>query len=117
MPNIASINGVDEGEADSLSANVASISGASPTVILDTSGAASHTPTITVTGGTFGTVTATIIRTARSTYTNPNYSAVCTLADGTVTVTDANIDRVLESDSSHLAGTCLLYTSPSPRDS
>ena len=108
MGTIASINGVDEGEADSLSANVASISGASPTVILDTSGDASHTPTVTNAGGTFGIVTATIIRTARTPYTNPNYSAVCTLADGTVTVTDANIDRVLESDSSHLAGTLVI---------
>ena len=108
MPNIASISGVDEGEAASLSANISSVSGVSPTSILDTSGAASYTPTVSVVGGIFGAVTATVIRTARSPYTNPNFSAVCTLADGTVTVTDANIDRVLESDSSHLAGTLII---------
>ena len=108
MPNIASISGVDEGEAASLSANISSVSGVSPNLILDTSGAASFTPTVSVVGGTFGAVTATVIRTVRTPYTNPNFSAECTLADGTVTVTDANIDRVLESDSSHLAGTLII---------
>lgn len=101
MGTIASMNGVDD-------ANITSVSGVSPTVILDTSGAASFTPTVSVVGGTFGAVTATVIRTVRAPYTNPNFSAECTLADGTVTVTDANIDRVLESDSSHLAGTLII---------
>ena len=65
-------------------------------------------PTISLNSATpvFGTVTVTISN--HSDYTNPNYSAVCTLDDGTVTVTDANIDRVLESDESHLAGTLKL---------
>lgn len=65
-------------------------------------------PTISLNSATpvFGAVTVTISN--HSDYTNPNYSAVCTLDDGTVTVTDANIDRVLESDESHLAGTLKL---------
>ena len=65
-------------------------------------------PTISLNSATpvFGAVTVTISN--HSDYTNPNYSAVCTLEDGTVTVTDANIDRVLESDESHLAGTLKL---------
>ena len=92
MPNIASISGVDEGEAASLSANISSVSGVSPTLILDTSGDASFTPTVSVAGGTFGVITATVIRTVRTPYTNPNFSAECTLADG----------------SSHLAGTLII---------
>ena len=65
-------------------------------------------PTISLNSATpvFGALTVTISN--HSDYTNPNYSAVCTLDDGTVTVTDANIDRVLESDESHLAGTLKL---------
>lgn len=65
-------------------------------------------PTISLNSATpvFGALTVTISN--HSDYTNPNYSAVCTLEDGTVTVTDANIDRVLESDESHLAGTLKL---------
>ena len=65
-------------------------------------------PTISLNSATpvFGALTVTISN--HSDYTNPNYSAVCTLDDGTVIVTDANIDRVLESDESHLAGTLKL---------
>jgi len=70
---------------------------------------ATTTPSVSTSGGLFGSVTVTISNHAN--YTNPNYSAVCTLADGTVTVTDANIDRVLESDKSHLAGTLTLADS------
>lgn len=66
---------------------------------------ATATPSVSLAGGGFGFVTATITKSGGGSYTNPNYSAVCTLADGTVTVTDANIDRNLESDGSHLAGT------------
>ena len=95
-PSIGSINGVDD-------ANISSFSGQTPS--LDLSGSASTAPSVSIAGGTFGTVTATITKSGGGTYTNPNYSAECTLADGTVTVTDANIDRSLESDNSHLAGT------------
>tara|TARA_R100001443_G_scaffold1329_2_gene4963 strand:- start:418 stop:1260 length:843 start_codon:yes stop_codon:yes gene_type:complete len=66
---------------------------------------ATTTPSVSLSGGGFGVVTATITKSGGGTYTNPNYSAQCALADGTVTVTDANIDRNLESDASHLAGT------------
>lgn len=66
---------------------------------------ATATPTISLSSATpvFGKLTVTVSNHAN--YTNPNYSAECTLADGTVTVTDANIDRNLESDGSHLAST------------
>ena len=83
--------------------DISNVNGQSPNV--DLSGSVSPIPSVSVSGGVFGAVEATITKAGGGTYTNPNYSAECTLADGTVTVTDANIDRVLESDSSHLAGT------------
>jgi hypothetical protein len=70
-----------------------------------TTAPATTTPSVSLSGGTFGVVEATVTKSGGGSYTNPNYSAVCTLADGTVTVTDAKITRNLESDSSHLAGT------------
>ena len=70
-----------------------------------TTAPATTTPSVSLSGGTFGVIEATVTKSGGGSYTNPNYSAVCTLADGTVTVTDANIDRNLESDGSHLAGT------------
>lgn len=94
MGTIASLNGVDD-------ANISSVNEQTPN--LDLSGSASTTPSVSTSGGLFGQVDATITKSGGGTYTNPNYSAECTLADGTVTVTDANIDRVLESDSSHLS--------------
>jgi len=94
-PSIGSINGVDD-------ANISSFSGQTPN--LDLSGSASTAPSVSVSGGVFGILEATITKSGGGTYTNPNYSAECTLADGTVTVTDANIDRNLESDLSHLSG-------------
>lgn len=94
MGTIASMNGVDD-------ANISSVNGQTPN--LDLSGSASTAPSVSTSGGLFGIVEATVTKSGGGTYTNPNYSAECTLADGTVTVTDANIDRVLESDSSHLS--------------
>lgn len=94
MGTVASINGVDD-------ANISSVNGQTPN--LDLSGSASTTPSVSLSGGFFGIVEATVTKSGGGTYTNPNYSAECTLADGTVTATDANIDRVLESDSSHLS--------------
>ena len=70
-----------------------------------TTAPATTTPSVSISGGTFGVFEATITKSGGGSYTNPNYSAVATLADGTVTVTDANIDRSLESDLSHLSGT------------
>ena len=83
--------------------DISNVNGQTPN--LDLSGSVSPIPSVSVSGGTFGVVTATITKAGGGTYTNPNYSAECTLADGTVTVTDANMDRFLESDLSHLAGT------------
>ena len=95
MPDIAFYNSVS---AD----GITKVDGQSPQ--LDLSGIASPIPRVSIAGGTFGAITATVTKDSEGTYTNPNYSAVATLADGTVTVTDANIDRNLESDSSHLSG-------------
>jgi hypothetical protein len=95
MPFIASINRIDD-------ANISSVNG--PTPNLDLSRSASTAPSVSTSGGGFGFVTATITKSGGGTYTNPNYSVECTLADGTVTVTDANIGRFLESDKSHLSG-------------
>ena len=66
------------------------------------------TPSVSLAGGTFGVVTATITKSGGGEYTNPNYSAEATVTEGgrtDVVVTDANMDRVLESDLYHLAGT------------
>ena len=82
--------------------DISKVNGISPT--LDLSSTVSPIPSVSLAGGTFGVVTATVTKDGGGTYTNPNYSAVATLADGTVTVTDANIDRNLESDLSHLSG-------------
>lgn len=78
-----------------------SVNGQTPN--LDLSGSISPIPSVSLAGGTFGQVVATITKSGGGVYTNPNYGAECTLADGTVTVTDANIDRTLESDKSHLS--------------
>ena len=78
------------------------------TLPTSTTAPATTTPTISIDSATpvFGIATVTISN--HSDYTNPNYSMVSKLADGTVIVTDANVDRVLESDESHLAGTLKL---------
>lgn len=95
MPNINYINSAKYDE-------ISKVNGISPT--LDLSSTISPIPSVSLAGGIFGVVTATVTKDGGGTYTNPNYSAVATLADGTVTVTDANIDRNLESDLSHLSG-------------
>ncbi len=93
-PDLTNINGVDMG-------NIASINGQDAP---SGSGTATTTPSVSVSGGLFGVVTVTITKSGGGTYTNPNYQAISTLADGTVTVTDANTNRSLESDESHLSG-------------
>lgn len=57
------------------------------------SGTATTTPTISLTGGVFGQVTATV--TNHSSYTNPNYECVVT-AGGTTTVADADVNHTLD---------------------
>jgi hypothetical protein len=66
------------------------------------------TPSVSLAGGTFGLVTATITKSGGGEYTNPNYEVLSKLADDTVMVANADVDRVLESDGSHLAGTLLI---------
>lgn len=64
------------------------------------------TPSVAVASQIFGEVTFTITKSGGGEYTNPNYGGTSSaLGDGTVTVSDTNVDRFLESDSSHLAGT------------
>tara|TARA_R110002020_G_C16106103_1_gene759100 strand:- start:55 stop:888 length:834 start_codon:yes stop_codon:yes gene_type:complete len=62
-------------------------------------------PTVSINSANpvFGVVTVTISN--HSSYTNPNYSVVSKLSDGTVMVAETDVDRTLESDASHLAGT------------
>ena len=93
-PDLTNINGVDMG-------NIASINGQDAP---SGSGTATTAPSLSLAGGGFGYVTATITKSGGGTYTNPNYQVVTTLADGTVTVTDANVNRSLESDESHITG-------------
>ena len=97
-PDLTNINGVDMG-------NIASINGQDAP---SGSGTATTAPSVSVSGGLFGVVTVTITKSGGGTYTNPNYQAISTLADGTVTVTDANTNRSLESDESHLSGVLTL---------
>jgi len=95
VPDIDNLNGVDMGDIASINGQDAPSGGGA---------AATTAPSVAVAGGGFGVVTATITKSGGGTYTNPNYSAVATLADSTVTVTDANVDRNLESDKSHISG-------------
>ena len=62
-------------------------------------------PTVSINSATpvFGVVVVTISN--HSSYTNPNYSVVSKLSDGTVMVAAADVNKSLESDKSHIAGT------------
>ena len=94
MGTVASINGVDD-------ANISSINGVSPT--LNLASTATEALSLTVAGGLFGVITVAVVPALGGAFsTTANYSAVCTLADGTVTVTDANVDRVLAENESGL---------------
>lgn len=63
------------------------------------------TPSIAIASQTFGQIIFTVTKSGGGEYANPNYNAIARLGDGTVTASDANVDRFLESDSSHLSGT------------
>jgi len=92
MPSISSYSGIDV-------ASIAKISGIERG---GSGGTASTTPTISLSGGTFGSVK--IVVTNHSSYTNPNYE--CVVDDGSITtVSDANVDHVLESDGSGISDT------------
>jgi hypothetical protein len=62
-------------------------------------GVASTTPTISVEGGTFGSISITV--TNASSYTNPNYSVQAKVGR-TVTVLDSSVTRELDSSSNHI---------------
>ncbi len=93
-PDIDNFNGIDMGNIDSINGQDAP-SGEG--------GTATATPSLSVAGGGFGVAVATITKPG-GTYTNPNYEIITTLADGTVTVSDANADRNMENDKSHISG-------------
>jgi hypothetical protein len=62
-------------------------------------GTASTTPTISISGGTFGAISARI--TNPNSYTNPNYSAEAKVGT-TVTVLDSTITRQLDASGNHI---------------
>lgn len=93
-PNIDNKNGVEMADIASINGQDAPSGG----------GTATTTPSLSVVGGGFGIVVATITKSGGGAYTNPNYNVITTLADGTVTVTDANADRNMENDKSHITG-------------
>jgi hypothetical protein len=97
-PDITNINGVEMADIASINGQDAPSGG----------GSATATPAISVSGGGFGFVTATITKAGGGTYTNPNYQVISTIADGSVMVTDANVNRSLESDESHITGVLTL---------
>jgi len=84
MPDISNKNGIDMGDIASINEQDVPSGG----------GTASTTPTISLSGGTFGAVNVTV--TNHSSYTNPNYECVVT-AGSTTTVSDAEVDHELES--------------------
>lgn len=99
MPDISTYNGIDM-------ADIASINGQDAPSGGGGSSPATTAPSVSVSSGAFG-ITATITKSGGGAYTNPNYSASAALTSdaSTVTVTDANMDRSVESDGTHLAGT------------
>ena len=99
MPDIASINGVND-------LAIASRNGIIPRYSLGS--VTSLSAAISVGTGNFGVIKVGIAG-GRAAFTNPNWAAECTLADGTVTVADSNIDRDLAADLAHVGGT-LVFT-------
>jgi hypothetical protein len=63
---------------------------------------ASTTPTLSLTGGTFGVITATV--TNYASYTNPNFNASAAVG-GTTTVTDANVTHSFDVSQTKLGNT------------
>ena len=91
-PDINNVNGVEMADIASINGQDAPSGGG---------GTATTAPSVSVSGGGFGAVTATITKSGGGTYTNPNYSLVSKLADGTVTVADADVNRTMETDQYH----------------
>lgn len=94
-PDIDNKNGVEMADIASINGQDAPSGGG---------GSATATPAISISGGGLGVVAGTITKAGGGTYTNPNYS-ISVAVGGTTTVADADVDRVLESDSSHLGNT------------
>lgn len=92
MPDISKQNGIEMADIAKINEQDVPSGGG---------GTASTTPTISLTGGTFGSCIVTV--TNHSSYTNPNYECVVT-AGSTTTVADADVDHTLESGSDTLSG-------------
>ena len=93
-PDIDNKNGVEMADIASINGQDAPSGG----------GTATATPAISISGGGLGVVYGTITKAGGGTYTNPNYS-ISSAVGGTTTVADADVNRVLESDASHLGNT------------
>lgn len=83
MASISKINGIEKGSSGG--------------------GTATTTPTISVSGGVFGSVTVTVTNHA-SAYTNPNYSLTAAVG-GTTTVADSIVDHTLDTGSDSVSAT------------
>tara|TARA_B100000497_G_C7626804_1_gene376664 strand:- start:13 stop:873 length:861 start_codon:yes stop_codon:yes gene_type:complete len=90
MPDISNKNGIDMGDIASINEQDVPSGG----------GTATATPTMTVSGGTFGAVLVTV--TNHSSYTNPNYSISCE-AGGVVTILDSDVDHTLDTGNDSLS--------------
>ena len=93
MPDISKQNGIEMADIAKINEQDVPSGGG---------GTASTTPTITVTGGTFGTVTVTV--TNHSSYTNPNYECVVTVG-ATTTVADADVNHSLDTGNDSVSAT------------
>jgi hypothetical protein len=96
MPDISNKNGIDMGDIASINEQDVPSGGG---------GTVTTTPTMTVSGGTFGAILVTV--TNHSSYTNPNYSISCE-AGGVVTVLDSEVDHTLDAGSDSLSATMAL---------
>lgn len=93
MPDIEKYSGVEMADIEKISGHDVPSGGG---------GTASTTPTISVSGGTFGSVTVTV--TNHSSYTNPNYECVVTVG-GTTTVADSAVNHTLDTGDDGLSAT------------
>lgn len=93
MPTSGDINGI-------AMADIADINGVD--VPSGGGGTASTTPSISVSGGTFGAVTVTV--TNHSSYTNPNYQCIVNVG-GTTTVADADVNHTLDTGDDSVSAT------------
>ena len=93
MPDIEKYSGIEMADIEKISGHDVPSGGG---------GTATTTPTISVSGGTFGSVTVTV--TNHSSYTNPNYECVVTVG-GTTTVADSAVNHTLDTGDDSVSAT------------